>query len=123
MTRTLIRTAAALGLSFLAIPAKAFLLCVGSDPRFAIVSDGETIQFDYVGDGTFDLTAPLPLPLPDPATSGIITAAYVIPFALTHGDCRVMGVTQDLSIELIVPSNGGEAIFTGCCRDRRNPSP
>ena len=105
----------------LASPAEAYLLCLGTEPRFAVVSDGATIQFDYVGDGTFDLDSPLPLPLELPLANRILTADP-ISFALHDRACTVYGVTQALTIELIIPSNGSTVTFQGCCSDRRRPA-
>ena len=101
------------------LPAHALLLCLGTAPLFSLVSDGQHAQFDYLGDGTFELSQPLPLPLDPPTASGIISSLYAIPFALTAEPCDIMGVTQPITIALVVPSNGGEVIFRGCCRDRR----
>jgi len=114
-----IRAAIGLFAGLIPVPAHALLLCLGTGPLFSLVSDGQNAQFDYLGDGTFELSRPLPLPLDPPVASGIITSLYPIPFALTEEPCEIMGVTQPLSIALVVPSNGGETVFRGCCRDRR----
>ena len=99
--------------------AQALILCIGVGPAFAFVSDGETAQFDYVGDGTFALGTALPLPLELPASS-LIGTTDPIPFALTDTPCEAMGVTLPVTITLLVPSNGAEARFRGCCRDHRS---
>lgn len=101
------------------LPAQALLLCLGNEQRFSFVSDGQTAQFDYVGDGTFDLSAPLPLPLDGPAESTLGTHVP-IHFVVAPAACEVFGVTQSLTIELTILSNGAEVVFTGCCSDRRS---
>ncbi|MBF9029733.1 hypothetical protein HKCCE3408_04930 [Rhodobacterales bacterium HKCCE3408] len=100
-------------------PAAAELVCVGFEPRFGLVSDGETARFDYLGDGTFALTAPLPAPLPDLHRTGLVTAGGTVPVLLQSGPCEILGVTQPVSIEILVPRLGDVAVFEGCCRDRR----
>ena len=114
----MIRALIGLALGLMPGMAQALILCVGVGPSFAFVSDGQTAQFDYVGDGTFALGTPLPLPLELPASS-LVETTDPIPFALTDTPCEALGVTLPVTITLLVPSNGAEAEFRGCCRDRR----
>ena len=100
--------------------AQALILCVGVGPSFAFVSDGQTAQFDYVGRRHLSpLAPPCPCRFELPASSQHRPTTDPIPFALTDTPCEALGVTLPVTITLLVPSNGAEAEFRGCCRDRR----
>lgn len=104
-------------LSVCVTPAAAQLLCMGTSPGFLMTIDGGTARFDYLGDGEFELLPPVAEDevLRSTRTHVLLTAGGRIPVVLQQRRCPVLSITTPVSVEMLVDTDGGSSVFSGCC--------
>jgi hypothetical protein len=100
-----------------AAPLMATVLCMGTGPAFLMTVAHGQAQFDYLGDGWFEVLPPVAPEevLRGPRTHVLVTSTGRIPMLLTPGACPVQSITTPLGIELLVDTAEGKRSFVGCC--------
>ena len=91
------------------------LQCLGRDPLFMLVMEGETARFDYLGDGVFDLNPPVLGPLGDFTQTDLMAAGGPVPIFIERRTCEAMGVSLPFAVEIGIPAFAGQRPATGCC--------
>ncbi|WP_143535083.1 hypothetical protein [Roseivivax jejudonensis] len=103
-------------LALAAAPAAAeTLLCLGMQPGFMLTIEGDTVAFDYAGDGQFELDPPLPARGLSYSRHTLVTARQRWPLYLEGRDCAALGATFPVSVEIGVPVRSRVEPFSGCC--------
>lgn len=106
----------ALLVSFIAttLPAQD-LMCIGTRPGFIfVVSGGDRVTFDYLGDGRFRLDPPLVRD--EPTRHDLVTRRERWPVLIEERACRVLNTDHPVTLEIGVPTSAGMRPLTGCCR-------
>lgn len=93
------------------------LHCLGRDPGFMLVITDATARLDYLGDGVFEVTPPLPDPLPDFSSHALTTAGGDLPVFIERRACETFGITLPFAVELGIPAFAGRRPAMGCCRE------
>jgi len=96
------------GLGVLPAEAEVELHCIGLEPRFGMILYDDSARFDYLGDGTFELSPPL-------------SAGGPIPMFLERRACpSLAGVELAYTLELGLPAFAGQIPASACCLDATN---
>lgn len=94
------------------------LLCMGIAPGFLMVVESESTTFDYLGDGDFAWSPPLPDRIDGGYSTRLVTAGGDVPVYLEERACRVIGIDLPIRIELGIETSLGLTPFAGCCKRR-----
>lgn len=82
-----------------------------------LVLSQTTARLDYLGDGVFDVTPPVPQDIPTFTRHSLVTAGGALPVFVERRPCEVLGLTLPFAVELGLPANGGRVPANGCCRE------
>ncbi len=92
------------------------LHCLGTRPGFMFsVEDGDTVRFDYLGDGRFGLEPALEAPFDGFRRFVLVTAVERWDVYLETRACQVINMNLPLTLEVAVPTSSGLRPLTGCC--------
>lgn len=106
------------GLGVLPAEAEVELHCIGLEPRFGMILYDDSARFDYLGDGTFELSPPLSAPLGAFTRFDLLSAGGPIPMFLERRACpSLAGVELDYTLELGLPAFAGQIPASACCLD------
>jgi len=109
-------------ISLMALPVQAAELhCIGQQPRFILLLDGDTARFDYLGDGEFDLSPPLTGPLWNFTRLELQSFGGPIPIFIERRACTVMGIELAFTAEVALPAFSGQRPALACCREATAP--
>lgn len=93
------------------------LHCLGTRPGFLFtVEAGDTVRFDYLGDGRFGLEPALSDRFEGFRGYTLVTSRERWDLWLETRSCRVIGIDLPLTLEIAVPSSAGLRPLTACCR-------
>ena len=90
------------------------LMCLGSEPNFMLLVEGEAASFDYLGDGSFAFTPP-PRPGLGYSVHRLAAARTAFDVHLAETPCPALDTTLPVSVEVAVPTAAGLRPLRGCC--------